>query len=202
MPGPNLSHSPGRIDPANPAWADDGRIPNDPAWEPSRKPLAAQFRVNGQPLFVVNVHLKSKSQDQPLYGRFQAPRQFTEAQRSAQAEVVRAFAESLFARDSSANLLVIGDLNDFQFSDPLKRIESAGLFNLTHGLPEAERYTYLFDGNSQALDHALVSPSLRLATDYEVVHVNSEYPAAERSSDHDPILVRIDFRRILQHKRP
>jgi hypothetical protein len=43
-------------------------------------------------------------------------------------------------------------------------------------LPPAERYTYVFQGNSQVLDHVLVSPALagRL-TGFDVVHVNAEY---------------------------
>ena len=54
-------------------------------------------------------------------------------------------------------------------------------------LPENERYSYVFDGNSQVLDHILVSKALK-KVDYDVVHINSEF--AQRSSDHDPQIVR------------
>jgi predicted extracellular nuclease len=51
----------------------------------------------------------------------------------------------------------------------------------------AERYSYVYEGNSQVLDHILVSPALRRA-DYDVVHVNAEF--AQQASDHDPQIVR------------
>ena len=62
-------------------------------------------------------------------------------------------------------------------------------------LPDPERYTYVFEGNSQVLDHILVSRALALKVgpvsryDYDVVHVNSEY--TDQVSDHDPQVVRI-----------
>jgi len=36
------------------------------------------------------------------------------------------------------------------------------------------RYTYVFDGVSQVLDHILVAPGVG-AVEYQVVHVNAEY---------------------------
>ncbi len=53
--------------------------------------------------------------------------------------------------------LSLGDLNDFQFSDTLTILKQSGLVDLVETLPEGERYTYVFDGNSQALDHIMVS---------------------------------------------
>ena len=52
-----------------------------------------------------------------------------------------------------------------------------------------ERYTYDFKGNSQMLDHILVSPGWQRGHDYDVVHINSEF--ADQVSDHDPQVVRI-----------
>jgi hypothetical protein len=58
--------------------------------------------------------------------------------------------------------------------------------NLIETLPLPERYTYVFDGNSQDLDNTLVSQSLfnNPGREFDVVHVNSEYP--DQISDHDP----------------
>jgi hypothetical protein len=57
--------------------------------------------------------------------------------------------------------------------------------SIPHGLPDAERYTYDFEGNSQVLDHILLPSSLNAAAhQYNVVHVNSEF--ADQVSDHDP----------------
>ncbi len=58
-------------------------------------------------------------------------------------------------------------------------------------LPVEERYSYVFEGNSQALDHMLLSPALMQAAvpgTFDIVHVNAEY--ADQVTDHDPLLAR------------
>ena len=51
-------------------------------------------------------------------------------------------------------------------------------------LPETERYSYVFEGNAQELDHVLVSDSLKDKARFEVLHVNAEFH--DQLSDHDP----------------
>jgi hypothetical protein len=59
-------------------------------------------------------------------------------------------------------------------------------------LPANERYSYVFDGNSQVLDQILVSQSLwDLGTTYDVVHVNAEF--FDQASDHDPSIMSVAF---------
>ena len=170
---PRLSHSPGRLDPSNPAF------------KASRKPLAGEFTFNGHKLFVVANHFASKGGDQPPFGRFQPPALFSEEQRKRQAEVVAGFTRDLLRLDPRSNLIVLGDLNDFEYSDALKILKGVGLFNLMETLPEAARYTYVYRGNSQTLDHLLVSARLTGAVaSFTPVHVNSEF--FENASDHDP----------------
>jgi hypothetical protein len=178
-------------DPARVSFIDAVRVdPTDPAWEASRKPLAATFAFGGEQVVIVNNHLKSKGGDEPLFGRFQAPTLHTEAQRNDQAGVLAAFVAALQAADPDVKVVVLGDLNDFQFSAPLQTLEAAGLANLTETLPENERYTYVYDGNSQSLDHILVSLNLLAGAELDVVHVNSEFAASDplRTSDHDPVV--------------
>jgi hypothetical protein len=173
---PQLAHSPGRIDPTNAAFQN------------SRKPLAGEFLFNGQRLFVIANHFNSKGGDQPLFGPNQPPVLSTEIQRLAQASVVRDFVQQILAVDANANVVVLGDLNDFDFSPPLAVLRGAGLTPLADTLPANERYTYVFDGNSQALDHILASASLAAVAEYDVVHVNAEF--ARQTSDHDPEVAR------------
>ncbi|HYN84926.1 MAG TPA: endonuclease/exonuclease/phosphatase family protein [Pyrinomonadaceae bacterium] len=170
---PRLSFSPGRVEPTSAVW------------EASRKPLAGEFTFRGQRLFVVANHFNSKGGDQPPYGRFQPPKLVSETKRTGQARAVASFVREIFMRDRRAKVVVLGDLNDYEFSAPLRVLKEAGLSVLTERLAPAERYTYVFDGNSQALDHVLVSPSLlRALASYDVVHLNSEF--ADAASDHDP----------------
>lgn len=179
--GPQLSHSPGRIDPTNPAFAS------------SRKPLVGEFLFNGNHLFVISNHLSSKGGDTPLFGKSQPPVLNTEAVRIKQAQVLAAFSRELLAEDSEAHLIIVGDLNDFQFAPPLSILKEAGLQVLIETLPENERYTYVFEGNSQTLDHILITAYLAQTAqpEFDVVHLNAEF--ADRLSDHDPTVIRLSL---------
>ena len=175
--GAELTFSPGRIDPTNPAF------------NTSRKPLAGEFRWRGQTVFAIVNHFNSKGGDDPLFGRFQPPNRITETQRHAQAQIVNDFVDALHAVDSRARVVVLGDLNDFEFSETLSILQGDVLENLLLTLKRPERYTYVFEGNSQVLDQILVSRHLyRDLTAYDVVHVNSEF--AVQASDHEPQVAR------------
>jgi predicted extracellular nuclease len=176
--GPELTFSPGRIQ------------PTDPAFTASRKPLAGEFTWKDRSLIVVANHFNSKGGDDPLFGHRQPPVRVTEDQRHAQARIVNAFARDIQEADPHAAYVVLGDLNDFEFSETLQILQGRQLLDLYSLLPRNERYSYVFEGNSQALDHILVSPSLlaRLP-EYDSVHVNAEF--ADQQSDHDPQVVRL-----------
>jgi hypothetical protein len=87
-------------------------------------------------------------------------------------------------------VVVLGDLNDFEFSQAVGTLKAGVLHDLIETLPQAERYTYDFEGNSQTLDHILLSDALfERPFAYDAVHVNSEF--ADQASDHDPQVVPI-----------
>ncbi|WP_435859002.1 endonuclease/exonuclease/phosphatase family protein [Streptomyces varsoviensis] len=175
-----LSASPGRVAPADPAWRD------------SRKPLAGQFSFRGRPVFVVANHFNSKGGDQGVDSRFQPPARTSETRRLGQARAVNAFVKELVAADPRADVIVAGDLNDYQFSPALKALTAGGVLTDQVGrLPKKERYGYVYQGNSQVLDHMLTSRHLR-RTDYDIVHINAEF--ADQASDHDPQVLRLRVR--------
>jgi predicted extracellular nuclease len=177
-----LSLSPGRVDPLDPAWSTP---------EGTRRSLAGEFTFAGHTLFVVANHWKSKGGDQPLFGHFQPPFLTTEAQRVLQAQSINDFVDSLLAADPSAKIIVLGDLNDFEFSTPLTTLKGGVLTDLIETLLPEERYSYVFEGNSQTLDHILTTSSLLtlpIEHEYDVVHVNAEF--ADQASDHDPQVAR------------
>ncbi|HEX5010696.1 MAG TPA: endonuclease/exonuclease/phosphatase family protein, partial [Planctomycetota bacterium] len=140
--------------------------------------------------FVIANHWCSKGGDDPLFGARQPPRQESSAQRVAQARAVRAFADELIA--AGAPVLVLGDLNDFPSSEPLSVLTAGGgLVELTDRLPEVERYSFIYQGNSQQLDHILASPALAaLCSEARPVHVDCEF--AGPMSDHDPVIARFE----------
>lgn len=162
------------------------------AFASSRKPLVGKFVFNRQDVTVVGNHFNSKGGDQPLFGPNQPPVLSSEAQRNQQATIVKGFVEGIIATNANANVVVAGDLNDFEFSNPLSILESGGLTTLVETLPANERYTYNFQGNAQVLDHILVSSNLRSNLDgFDVVHINSEF--ADQISDHDPVVARFNL---------
>ena len=175
---PRLTLSPGRIDPANPAYID------------TRKSLAGEFRYRGETIFAVVVHFSSKGDDQPLFGRFQPPTRFSEVARHGQAEVVNDFADDILDIDRKAKVVVMGDVNDFEFSETVDILEGRELTTFMRELRRNQRYSYVFEGNSQTLDQILGSDSvLGRLVEYDVVRVNAEF--AVQASDHDPSVARI-----------
>jgi predicted extracellular nuclease len=176
--GAHLLYNPGRVEPTSPAFAS------------SRKPLAGEFLFHGHRFFAIANHFNSKGGDQPLFGRYQPPALASETQRIQQAQIVHDFVQSILTADPAAGVVVLGDLNDYQFSPPLTTLKGTLLHDLIEGLPESERYTYVYEGNSEALDHLLISnPLLAAHPAYDVVHVNAEF--ADQASDHDPQVARI-----------
>jgi predicted extracellular nuclease len=179
---PMLSLNPGRIDPTNRAFST------------SRKPLAVMFMLDGSPLYVINNHLKSKGGDHSLFGAVQPPILSSEVQRLQQAQIVHDFVTSILAIDPESRVIVLGDLNDFHFSAPVGALKGKVLQNLIETLPVEERYTYNYDGNSQVLDHILVSEGLMGSlVGFEVLHLNSEFDYMRQLSDHDPVVATFDW---------
>ena len=184
---PAVSLSPGRIDPGNAAW------------NSSRKPLVGEFRFRGLPVFVIANHFNSKGGDGNADGRFQYPTRSSEVQRQQQALLVHNFVLALLKKNPLTQAVVLGDLNDYQFSPALKvlatgRSDGRGtplLVDLINTLPANQRYTYVYQGISQVLDHILLTPGTYLtgAVDYQVIHINAEF--SDQTSDHDPQLVRL-----------
>ncbi|HEX2253891.1 MAG TPA: esterase-like activity of phytase family protein [Thermoanaerobaculia bacterium] len=184
---PRLTLSPGRVAPLSPAFTEDAAA----GTEASRKPLALEARFGGVPLFLVGVHFRSKGGDDPLLGLRQPPVYASETQRLAQAEEVARLVEALLAIDPRAAVVVLGDLNEFPFRAPVRRLAAAGLVNLVEHLEPPERYTYVYQGNSQVLDQVLVSPALAAEAEVDAVHVHADFPDGARASDHDPLVVRL-----------
>ncbi|CQR64691.1 endonuclease/exonuclease/phosphatase family protein [Streptomyces leeuwenhoekii] len=174
-----LTVSPGRVAPA------------DPAWENSRKPLAGEFVFRGRTVVVVANHFNSKGGDQGLTSQYQPPVRGSETQRHLQAKAVNTFVRQILDVQKNADVVVLGDINDFEFSATTRILEGDGeLWSAVKSLPRSERYSYVYQGNSQALDQILVSPSIRRGdgVEYDSVHFNAEFH--DQISDHDPQVLR------------
>ncbi|WP_399923857.1 endonuclease/exonuclease/phosphatase family protein [Streptomyces kanamyceticus] len=176
-----LSHSPGRIDPQNAAWTN------------SRKPLAGEFVFRGRTVFVIANHFGSKGGDEGLTSHHQPPVRSSETQRLKQAQAVNGFVKDLRAVERKADVVVLGDINDFEFSATTKTLTDGGALRAAvTSLPKSERYSYVYQGNSQVLDQILTSPGVGDEDDfsYDSVHINAEF--TEQNSDHDPQVLRFE----------
>ncbi|MFJ8712893.1 endonuclease/exonuclease/phosphatase family protein [Streptomyces violaceus] len=175
----HLTLSPGRIAPA------------DEAWKNSRKPLAGEFAFRGRTVFVIANHFNSKGGDQGLTSQYQPPSRSSETQRHQQATLVNAFVKDVLDTQKNADVVTLGDINDFEFSRTARLLEGRGeLWSAIKSLPRNERYSYVYQGNSQVLDQILISPSIRRDCDFEYdsVHINAEFN--DQISDHDPQVLR------------
>jgi predicted extracellular nuclease len=174
----------------------------------SREPLVGEFEIKKQPFIVIANHWNSKGGDGALYGATQPPVRDTEEQRKLQATYLRQYLDQVvFVPNPKAAVVIAGDLNDFPFPEPgevvdpltiLKGSGSTRLTNLIERVPDRERYTFIFEGNSQVLDHLLVSEALLEAVeDIDIAAFNANYGAlyeqdistAASASDHNPPVI-------------
>ncbi len=166
----------------------------DPSFTRTRVPLAAPFRFRGREVNVINVHFSSKSGSDPLYGPTQPPRDGTLANRIAQARAVREFIRA-FPPDENRSVVVVGDFNSFWYEEPLLLLTGGdpALTNLALEQPPVERISYIYEGNSQSLDHMLVLLGKGQTAQMDTLHVNSVLPESRQTSDHDPKLLLLKF---------
>ncbi|KDR82750.1 hypothetical protein GALMADRAFT_238259 [Galerina marginata CBS 339.88] len=181
---PELNFNPGRIDPLNPAW------------NSTRKPLIAHWSTKlGLDLFTINVHLSSKGGSSSTQGDARTPVNSPLEARTAQVSSVATFVKKLLSKNPFANIIVAGDFNEYIQTRSVYKPLTSLLTDIDEvaKIPVVERYSYIFDQNSQQLDHVLVSDSIKFRrAQFEHIHVNNWSPSLKvRVSDHDPSVGRI-----------
>jgi len=131
------------------------------------------------------------------------------------------FVEQRQTEEPDRPMVLLGDFNAFEFNDGF--VDTMGIITgfpapedqvLLHGpsplqvpllnmaltVPEDERYSYVFDGNAQVLDHVLVNAAaLERFEDVRLSHarINADFAIAlfgdvespARASDHDPAVL-------------
>ena len=133
-----------------------------------------------------------------------------------QAEFLAKFVQERQIANPKERIILLGDFNAFQFNDGILDVigtikgKPAGkteilnssddlvnpdLIDLVDVIAAPQRYSYIFDGNAQVLDHIIISETLRKhTTGFGYARINADYPEIfrndgtrfERFSDHDP----------------
>lgn len=164
----------------------------------TRKSLAGYFtfKENEQKILLIGNHLNSKRGDQPLYGSHQ-PASFASAMKRDQlAQTIYTYVEKAVKSDPSLKVVMTGDFNDFEFSNTLAILEGKQLVNLVKTHPAEDRYSYFYQGNSETLDHILVSKDLAKNAVFDMIHINAMFMQEDgRASDHDPVMVQLTFKK-------
>lgn len=174
----------------------------------SRPPLAQSFRAPGGPVFtVVSVHFKSKGGCDEAEG---ANRDAGDgqgcfnAQRVASVEALHDWIAGDPTGSGSDRVALVGDFNAYGMEDPMRGLRERGWVDPLAG---AGSYSFVFQGQSGRLDHAMLSASMASALRGAAKwHSNADEPVAFgydgplgreagpwRSSDHDPMLLGFAF---------
>ena len=178
----HLEKNPARIDPTNVHF------------DKVRKSLAAEFEFKGERIVVIANHLKSKLGDDAIYGSNQPSVENTKAKRIEEAKILNAFIKEGLRQNPNLKFVLTGDFNDFEFSDSVKTIVGNELVNLMAEHEQGDRYSYFYRGSNQSLDNILISKNIKDKVVFSPVHINASFMEEHgRASDHDPVVVQIDF---------
>lgn len=169
----------------------------------TRNPLAATFIFGGEAFTVINNHLSSRSGSTPIFGGPQPFVQAAEDEREAQTQALNDYVDFLLSANKNARVIVTGDFNTFEFTDDLMQIlpgtldGKAILKELLSEIEDDNRYSYIFEGNSQVLDHMFATRSLLDGAEFDIVHVNVDFSFRRNDivgSDHEPLVARFHLR--------
>jgi predicted extracellular nuclease len=191
----------------------------NPALLNDRPPLVLEATVdaatlNPRKVFVIVNHTRSFIDIELVGG--DGPR--VRAKRKAQAEFLADLLQDLQTANPATPILSIGDYNAYQFNDgytdPVSVVKGTptaddqmvvdespdlvnpNFINLTDGLPADQRYSFIFEGTPQAIDHFIINTVANsFLTRYHIARNNSDFPEGplfasnatrpERNSDHD-----------------
>jgi endonuclease/exonuclease/phosphatase family metal-dependent hydrolase len=187
-----------------------------------RPPLVLEALVqhpgtNVEPITIINNHLRSLIDVELTNDDGRRVR----AKRRAQAEFLANLVQARQTVNPAERILVVGDFNAFDVNDgyvdgiatiagtpaapELVTLASSDLVNpdlvlIADTTPASQRYSFVFDGNAQTIDHALATQNLASRISGAAhAHLNADFPESlrsdatrmERLTDHDPKIVYI-----------
>lgn len=207
-----MIYKPAKLNLVGAALSDTNSINNRPT-------LAQTFAAaNGEKFSVIVNHFKSKSCSGA--GGLDADQNDGQGcyntQREQQAtRLYSAFIPQVIAAANDSDVLVIGDLNSYGKEDPIALLNDNGLSDQIARFNGDEGYSYVFDGESGYLDHALANASMAAqitganewhinADEPFVIDYNTEFkpqdlyiPGPYKASDHDPVIIGLSLKKAI-----
>lgn len=184
----------------------------DPALLFARPPLVVDFEHRGAAqaaegaghLTLIVNHFKSKLGGSGF-----------DIRRVHQAEAVAGIVDARRAADPYANVIVLGDLNALPREKPIQKLlrnadGTRRLVDTALRVPHEERYTYVYRGKKNLLDHIMVTPELdksvldmsikRISTGATEEQIKSS-KTGYGASDHDPMILALDLNRAFRMRQ-
>lgn len=176
---------------------------------PTRPSLLQKFIVEDQMFYLAVSHFKSKGRPCDSKPKKQnAVQGNCNAVRKQTARVLSNYIDRVIKPVTP--VLIVGDLNSYSQEDPLLVLEETGYTNINSiprfNLRAGPMFSYSFQGYVGNLDHALANgamlPLVRSIDSWSInasedvlLRYDSQYakPDAYRSSDHDPLVIGIEF---------
>jgi predicted extracellular nuclease len=194
-----------------------------------RLPQAQTFALvsNGEKFSVVVNHFKSKGSCPSTSASSDPDQDQSDGQgcwnatRLQEAQALRSFVtNTLIPAAGSDRVLLVGDFNAYGQEDPVNDLATNGYTSLAprFAASAADAYSYVFDGEAGAIDHALATSSLNSRVTSAIEwHVNADEPSiidynlefkkpacttcgpdyytatTYRASDHDPLVIGLNL---------
>ncbi|GAA3971779.1 ExeM/NucH family extracellular endonuclease [Hymenobacter antarcticus] len=182
-----------------------------------RPPLAQLFITNRAApadtfALIVN-HFKSKASGSGANADQGDGQGASNLRRKTQTAALAQFISGTVRPAGTRYVVSVGDYNANYEEDPMDILRAAGL--VVSGTPTSA--SYVFNGQSGSLDHAVITPNLLGHAAVEKWHINAAEPefleysnagaatditSPFRSSDHDPILIGLNFRSVVTAATP
>ena len=167
----------------------------DQAFDRTRRSLQAGFVFTGEDgeertLQLFNNHFSSKSGSSAAQG--EKP-QFDPAAkvRGEQATEVATAASKSAERNPGDVVIALGDFNDFMGSPATQAFTDQGFTHFAENMEKSDRYSHGYRGHVGLLDHILIKGAEAGQIEGDIVHRNAKFN--QRSSDHDPVLVKVEM---------
>jgi predicted extracellular nuclease len=149
----------------------------NPTYRFARDAPEYHFTVGDQEVVLIGVHFRSKGPPDDANKRL------------AEAQYVRALADSLVAQNENLAVGILGDFNDLTGSPPFNAIAEGPppLVDAAANVPEDDRWTFNFQGELELIDHVMLNPTLEGYLDPSSVQIPHNGDVTN-AGDHAPIV--------------